>query len=374
MKKVMITVTMIIMLILTARADLQDLKGTAKTDYNSAKLYYRQQIYEKALPFYEKVLQENPYHIESLFIVSGIYYEINMDYWTAYDYYTRTLGAIEMLYDEYAQLQETDTKAAGKYFRKYIKKEKIEETESKTRLLLAHCLTYLYKTGYDLYIAEEYEKSLEELNRLYLIAPDSVSTVKLIANSNLKLGNIEEAIAFYEKAYVLEPDNVNNASLLANQYFQLDKKEKAVIWYQRAADIVPEDADNYFNMGICYTDLGDSLQALNMFAKSLEYEPDNIDAIFNARVLAQQLKDIDNFLKFSQLEFDLTGYDAETLKVFCFKLNAMKAYEAVLKYSSIWSEIDPENPQPIQLMISAANKLDRKKEAAEYLKKLGNYK
>ncbi|MCF7912438.1 MAG: tetratricopeptide repeat protein [Candidatus Cloacimonetes bacterium] len=374
MKKVLITGLLVLIIIAVMQADIQDLSGNAKKNLRSADNYYRQKIYEKALPFYEQVIEENPYHIESLFIISGINYEIKKDYWTAYDYYTRTLEAIQMVYDEYAQLEASDEKAAKKYAKKYIEKEKLEDKREMATTLLSNCWTYLYKKGYNHYTAEEYDLALAELEKLLQLAPDSVLTLKLIGNSYLKLDNIEAAISSYKSVYEMEPNNKQNAQLIANQYFQLDQKDNAVIWYQKASEIAPEDPDNYFNMGICYTNLEQPAEAMAMFNKTLEYEPSNIDAIYNAKVIALQLKDMDSFLKFSGMEFAVTGYTPESLKVFCYQLNSLELYDAVLEYGEKWAELDPEDPAPYQLMFLAANKLDKKDLKEKYQKKIQKLK
>jgi len=370
MKKVLITGIMVVMLVAALAVDIQDLSGVGKKNLRSANNYYRQKIYEKAIPFYQQVIEENPYHVESLFNMSGIYYEIDMDYATAYEFYNRTLAAIQMVYDEYEQILASDEKAAKKYKKKYINKEDLEEKEKMAKLLQSNAWKYIYKKGYDNYVAEDYEAAISELEKLQALAPDSVLTIKMLGNTNLKLGNIEKAISYFKQLVELEPENEQNAQLIANQYFQLDQKDKAVTWYEKSAEINPENPDNYFNMGICYTNLEEPAQAMEMFNKTIEYDPENLDAIYNAKVIAMQLKDNVNFLKYSEMEFDINGYDPENLRIFCYQLNSMELYDAVLKFGEKWAELTPEDTAPYQLMFLAANKLGKKELKEKYQKKL----
>jgi tetratricopeptide (TPR) repeat protein len=370
MKKVLITGLMVLMLIAVIQADIQDLSGNGKKNLRSANNYYRQKIFEKAMPFYVQVIEENPHHIESLFNTAGIYYEIDKNYWTSFDYYTRTLKAIDMVMDEYAQLQSSDEKAAKKYNKKYITKAKLEDKRLMAEQLMSNCWKYLFKPGFDHYMSEEYELALEELEKLYVIAPDSVKTIKLIGNSNFELGWIEAAIASYESVFELEPNDEKNARLVANQYFHLDQKDNALSWYQKASVIAPENPDNYIDMGICYTNLEQPEEAMAMFCKALEYEPSNEDAIYNAKVIALQIKDMDNFLRFSNMELVLAGYSKENLQEFCYQLNSLELYEAVLEYGEKWAELAPANPAPYQLMFLAADKLGNKDLKDKYQKKL----
>ncbi|MDP8211316.1 MAG: tetratricopeptide repeat protein [Candidatus Stygibacter australis] len=370
MKKVLITGIILIVLIAAVAADIQDLNGVAKKNLRSANNYYRQKIYEKAMPFYQQVIEENPNHVESLFNMAGIYYEVDLDYATAYEFYNRTLSAIQKVYDEYAQLKETDEKAAKKYHKKYIDKEDLDKKEEMAKLLQSNSWKYIYKSGYDHYIVEEYDIAIQELTKLHALAPDSLLTIKMLGNSNLKQGNIETAISYFKQLVDLEPENEQNAQLIANQYFQLDQKDLAVQYYEKASEINPENPDNYFNMGICYTNLEEPAKAMAMFTTTLEYEPTNLDAAYNAKVIAQQLKDMDSFLRFSEMEFEINGYDAESLRVFCYQLNSLELYEAVLKFGEKWSDLAPNESAPYQLMFLAANKLGKIELKEQYQKKL----
>jgi tetratricopeptide (TPR) repeat protein len=367
MKKVLIT-GIILLVVILAQAELQEVSGAAKTDLRSAGNYYRQKVFDKALGFYEKVLEANPYHIESLYNVAGIFYEIEKEYATAYNYYIRTLNSIDLVYQEYEELMLSDEKAAGKYHKKYIKGEDLEKKQELATTLLSNCWTLLYQKGYDLYMETKYEVALEKLEKLYEMAPDSVLTVKMIGNSYMMLDNNEKAIEYYELASELEPDNEKNAQLIANKYFQLENRQDAVAWYEKAAKINPENPDNYFNMGICYTDLGKKEKALEMFVKTLEYEENNIDAIHNAKIIALQLDDLENYLRFSRMEFEITGYNVDALRVLCSQLISLEAYEAVLEFGEKWSELDPQDPVPYQLMYLAADRLGRSELAAKYQK------
>ena len=370
MKKVLIAGLMVLMLIAVIQADIQDLSGNGKKNLRSANNYFRQKVYEKAMPFYQQVIDENPNHVESLYNMSGIYYEEDMDYETAYGFYNRTLTAIQMVYDEYAQILESDEKAAKKYKKKFIDKENLDEKKEMAKLLQSNAWKYIYKEGYDNYVAEDYEAAIITLEKLQELAPDSVLTIKMLGNTNLKLGNTEKTLTYFKQLVELEPEKEQNAQLIANQYFKLDQKDLAVQWYEKAASIAPENPDNYYNMGICYTNLEQPAEAMAMFSKTLEFEPSNVDAIYNAKIIAQQLQDMENFLRFSSMEFDVTGYNIENLQVFCYQLNSLQLYEAVLEYGEKWAELAPENSAPYQLMFLAADKLGNKDLKNKYQKKL----
>ncbi|MCF7918690.1 MAG: tetratricopeptide repeat protein [Candidatus Cloacimonetes bacterium] len=370
MKKGILTGIILMMLLAGAEAAIQDLQGLAKTDFRSAKMYFNQQIFEKAIPFYEKVLEANPYHIESLMSLAGVEYEVNKDYWKAHALYERVLEAIDMVYAEYDELQATDSKAAGKYYKTYIKKAGLEKEKNSATTLLNNCWTYIFQEGLGKFKAEDYTGSLETYIPLLEIAPDSLITIKMIANNYFKLDDKVNGIKYFEMAYQMEPDNEETARMIGYNYLQLGEQEKAVVWYQKATENNPDNEDNFYNIGVIYNDLKRYQDAMAMFERVLVINPQNVDALYNARVIANQLKDIDSFVKYSQMEFDLNGEDAANLRLFCFQLVNLDANEQILKYGKKWAELAPDDPSPYQLMFVAAKKLGNKELQTEYQKKL----
>lgn len=361
----------VLLLLITASAELQELEGTANRDFRSAKMYLNQQNYEKAMPLYESVLASNPYHIESLISVAGIYYDARSDYKTAYDLYARTLAAIDSVYAEYEELLQSDKKAAKKYHKKYIRKADLEENKENVEKFMQSCWTHLFQEGYESYQMKDYETALKKYNLLYEIAPDSLKTVKMLANSYFQNNETENGIKFYEKAYELDPGNEETARVIAYNYLELENREKAIEWYLQAIEDNPANVDNFYNVGILYDQLNRKEEALEMFDKVIQMEPDNADAIYNAKIIAQQLDMLDAYVSYSAMEFENTGYDAQTLSVFCYQLHNMEAYNYVLEYGEKWSELAPNDPAPLQLMVAAANKLGNKQLVKELGEKLG---
>jgi len=369
MRKGIITSIILLMLIVGASAAVQELSGTAKTDFRSAKMYSNQKIYEKAIPFYEKVLVENPYHIESLMSIAGIYYEIDKNYINAHDTYVHALEAIEMVYAEYAELQKTDAKAAKKYYKTYIKKTDLEKKQTNAKSLKKNCWTILFSAGRDEYIAEDYSGSLATYLELLEIEPDSLKTIKMIGNTYFNMEELENGIMYYEMAYDKDPGNEVTSRLIAYNYLQLENNEKAVEWYLQAITDNPTDADTFYNLGVVYSDMELLEEAMNMFAEVLKIDNQNVDAIYNAKILAGQLKNVDKYVEFSQMEFDINGMDENIIRAFCYQLNNLEAWEQVLVYGEKWAAIATTDPQPYMLMYVAAKKLGDKDKSDVYQKK-----
>lgn len=369
MKKGLLIAVAILLLGISIQAELQEISGKSKTDFRSAKMYLKQQNYEKAMPFYEKVLAENPHHIESLFAIAGVYYDIDKNYKKAYATYANILEAIDMVYAEYEEIKAADEKKGKKYYKTWIKKADLEDKQEKAISLKQNCWALMLQNGIQKYQEEDYQGALEYISVLYELTPDSVKTIKLLGNCYFKLGNEEEGIKYYEEAYKLSKPDETTASLIAYKYSQLENIEKSIIWYSNAIEDNPENAENYYNLGVTYSNVDENEKAFEMFKKTLDYEPTNDDAIYNAKIFAQKLGLIDEYVNFYQMEFDRDGYDAATVRVFCYQLNNMEAYEHVLTYGQKWAELEPEETAPYQLMYAAATKLGRKDLAAEYLKK-----
>jgi len=369
MRKAIILIGIMLSVYLLVQADVQELGREGTKNLRSARNYYKLQEFDKAMDFYNKVLEENPNQIESLYNISSIYYDIKNDYKTAYDYYSRTLTAISDLKAEYEEKKQESKKEGKKYYKKYIKGEDIDEKESNSTQFLKSCWAKLYKIGYELILNSSYEEAVVKLEELYKLAPDSVMTIKLLGNAYMQIDKKDQALESFMKVLEQDPNDEQNIQMIANLHFNSGDYEQSAKYYKQAIEIAPTNPVNYFNSGLCYSNLDQKEKALEMFAKTIEYQPENKDAVYNARVLAQQLSNTEKFIEYQEMEFDLTGYDANKLRAFCFQLNTMEAWEALIKFGNKWAELAPEDSSPYQLMYLAAKNLGKKEKAAEYQKK-----
>lgn len=180
--------------------------------------------YKLAISYYERALQIDPEHEESLF-------------WVAYCYVDKKEGIGNDL-----ELSETDmAKKAFSSLQKLIgileKKDHIWWGDSAVYNNLG-CAQYL-------------------------------------------LGLYEEAIENYEKAIELNPDDASAYYNLGIALYQLGLHKEAIKNYKKAIELNPDNGDYYFNLGFAQRELGLNEEEIENFKKAIKLNPNKPGYFFN---------------------------------------------------------------------------------------------
>lgn len=123
--------------------------------------------------------------------------------------------------------------------------------------------------------AEEYQKALDELNKVS--SNDSAYLSFLTSKSyyNVKLKNYEESIKITEEGLKAnEPDLyyyfiLNNAT----SYLNLKQYQKAIEQYDKGLEKFPKNYLFYYNKGVAYEELKNLEEAAKMYQLSISYNP-----------------------------------------------------------------------------------------------------
>lgn len=132
-------------------------------------------------------------------------------------------------------------------------------------------------SGIDLYMKKDYEGAAKAFQRSVNLSPNStlsVDTFKYLAQTYLKLNEIEKAIQTYKtaKSYHGDRDDLNTA--LGNLYFSENRFDEAVTQYKEAVSINPS-ANNHFSLGQGYLKTGKFNQAEREFNTVVRMEPES---------------------------------------------------------------------------------------------------
>ncbi len=196
----------------------QKLSAEGKKNFNSAKIHFSGGRFEKALPLYESVIAENPSHIEANLKANAIIFEINKQYVEAYNRAGTIINLIDQVYAEYEEIKLSNEKAAKKFFKSEIKKTKLEDERKNTVIVRKNCWTLLYKASYEKYKIEEYATANQMYLELLEMAPDSVKTLKMVANSYLRMDDMENTIKYLNISLEKDPEDIKSIQLLATLY------------------------------------------------------------------------------------------------------------------------------------------------------------
>jgi tetratricopeptide (TPR) repeat protein len=164
-----------------------------------------------------------------------------------------------------------------------------------------------YNSGISLYSLGRIEESIEILktalekepgnsqitNYLNSIADKKESTLKVSSQSHNeqeylqkgiashKLGQIDEAIYWYQKTLEINPENTAVLSNIGAAFQTSGKLDEAVASYQKAITIKPDYADAYYNLGVVLKEQEKLDEAVASYQKAITIKPDYADAYYN---------------------------------------------------------------------------------------------
>jgi len=141
---------------------------------------------------------------------------------------------------------------------------------------LGHCnlgLALFQKGQVDDAIAQ-YEKAVE-------IYPNYVAAHYNLGNALLQKGQLDKALAQYEKAVEIDPNDAEAHINLGNALFQKEQLDEAVAQFQKALEINPNDAEAQYNLGNAFFQKGQLDEAVAQFQKALKIDPNSFATHYN---------------------------------------------------------------------------------------------
>ena len=138
-----------------------------------------------------------------------------------------------------------------------------------------------------------------------------------IAHNNLgtalfQKGNVDEAIAHYQRALQIKPDYAEACYNLGNALLRMGSVDEAITHYQKALQIKPDYAEAHNNLGKVLIQKGSVDEAIAHYQKALQIKPDNAETLNNlALVLAAcpqaSLRNGNKAVELAQRANQLTG-------------------------------------------------------------------
>lgn len=383
--------------------EYQKLTAEGKKYLRSANMHLGGGRFEKALPLYLSVVEENPNHIEALENLAGIYYDTKNEYYNASEYLDLAIISIDKEIDAYKAII-TEKPKKEKSINKKIK----PLTEEKVRLLnikkgcwvnlfkqarakfafaneyysmnpetldltdtatIENLNNMLVKIGPDT-IAEDNPMTIEDINAkfstildesildfetLHNFAPDSTNTIKMLAFAYEVQGDEGKQIEYFIKAFEVNPSDDVVCQKLGNIFFNNEDHENAIIWFEKARDIKPESIDNYNNLGIVYTALGNEEKAMENYEEVVKVNPEDMNTIVKISNLAAKLNNIDKSIEYLKKAVDLDPENIDFLKFLSYRLYSEKRYEETMEFAQKWYDLDSTSKEAASLVYQSAN-------------------
>jgi tetratricopeptide (TPR) repeat protein len=132
----------------------------------------------------------------------------------------------------------------------------------------------------------QYEKALE-------INPNYVAAHYNLGNALFRKGQLDEAIAQFQKALEINPKDAEAHINLGNALLQKEQLDEAVGQFQKAVEINPNDAEARYDLGNALFQKGQLDEAVAQFQKALAIDPNSFATHYNLGVALFQKGQLD---------------------------------------------------------------------------------
>ena len=224
--------------------------------------------FDKAEKFYNKILQINPNHFESIFLLGSLSAQ------------TKKLNPAKKLLEKAIQIQPNHANAHN-------------------------------NLGAVLQELKDYEGAINSCQKAIQIQPDHIDAYYNLGNTLKSLGKYEEAKKNYQKVIEIKPDHLDVNNNLGVVFGALGEYEQAFSSYKKAIQIKSNNSYAYYNLGLLFKKFNDLKNSINCYKKAIEIQPNFADAYY---VLGNALADIGDFSQAINCYETSIKYDSESLE------------------------------------------------------------
>ena len=199
--------------------------------------------------FYKEILEKNPNHFESIFLLGSLSIQIkNFD------------TAIQLL-NKAIQIKPDHANAY-------------------------HNLGLVFK------ILGKLQEAMNYCQKAIQIKPDHAEAYNNLGLIFIELREFQKAVSCYQKVIQIHPNHAGAYNNLGAAHKELEEFNKAISCYQKAIQIKPDHANAYHNLGLVFKILGKFKDATNCCQKSLKHEPKNLITLYDLSELKEEVLDL----------------------------------------------------------------------------------
>jgi Tfp pilus assembly protein PilF len=163
------------------------------------------------------------------------------------------------------------------------------------------------------------------------------------ANALLQRGEVEEAIASYEKVIAVQPGHAAALNNLGCAWLRVGRVEKAIEFFQRAITARPDYAQAFSNLGDAWLKMGEAAKAEANCRRALEIEPNRVDAHSNLGNALREVGRIDEAVQEYRQALAYDSRNPDLLNNLGNALIALREYERAEECFRHALSAQPEN-------------------------------
>ena len=143
------------------------------------------------------------------------------------------------------------------------------------------------------YFLEEYENSIENLNKVIKVVPDDARIYTQRANAYLALSKFRLALRDYSLAILIDP-NANTYYNRGITFLDINYYKDANEDFSKSLSFNPNDPALYFYRGVTNLFLGEYNLAINDFKTTLEFDSLNYEILIGLALAYNKMNDFEN--------------------------------------------------------------------------------
>jgi tetratricopeptide (TPR) repeat protein len=280
--------------------------------------------YEKAIDYFEKVIQLAPQNVQYYNLLAQVHY-IMGDYDESLNWLNKSVELDDRYFPTWLQLGDT-----------YAAKANVDAAlEAHTQAILLDPGSFAdnnFDNRLNFYISGNRAEDLIAVFERYIEEnPKAASQIRYvlwaIGHTYLRAGDLTQASIYIQQAIDQGYDNARATTELADAYLANEKFQEAEVAYQKALNHKnANQAQIYSSLGYIYARTGRLQEAIEANQKVLEARPNDYDSNKNLALLYQQAGQIDQALIHAQAALEVAPENSKAdLTAYINQLQAAQA-------------------------------------------------
>jgi len=139
----------------------------------------------------------------------------------------------------------------------------------------------------------ELDQAVAEFEKAVELDPNDAEAHRNLGTAYGEQGKWEESLAAYEKAVAINPDYGEAYGDMVAAYFNLGKLTEATAAGEKGIELAPDYAMGYNNLGSVYGAQGQIDTAIALFEKGIQADPDCANCYYNLGFAYEQVEQLD---------------------------------------------------------------------------------